>query len=449
MTRSILVLLLLFAGVITAYAQVSPVLPPGSLPTCVSNPSPPIALSYRRGCIIDDGTIFYGNLAGIPVANSGSGATSEGDLESDLTDVSDVFTINDGFLDDDDLTDNPISNLQNVDSGVSGVDHQMIVGNGSTYQGAVLPACAIGSEKYFYNQATRTWTCETDATSATQGLGAAHNVDRIIDGAIDEANATEIGNDTDRWKFWCESGTCFQKTSTPSDKTITIPIGKFWRLYDEENDVPFLTFTPGAATPNEKFKFDPIHDPLVSAEVPLYAAGDCVVGEPESIVTGDPPDKWITCADTTDDAVSFSYKVTGKIALDVTPTITLIAVNKNTAAAGTFSLECAAQSVRTGPNDLYAAHNTTNQQPVSFTFTDTNTTCTAAGTPHTCCTGAGTGTCPSHPQEGSATFTLNGIIDKGAHIKGQCNVSAAPVQINDIRLHNTAVIELSANSLSD
>lgn len=61
---------------------------------------------YARGV---DGS---GNATGCTAdANDGGGAVSEAELESDLADVTDVFTNNDGALDDDDLSDNDTGDL--------------------------------------------------------------------------------------------------------------------------------------------------------------------------------------------------------------------------------------------------------------------------------------------------------------------------------------------------
>jgi hypothetical protein len=46
-------------------------------------------------------------------------------------------------------------------------------------------------------------------------------------------------------------------------------------------------------------------------------------------------------------------------------------------------------------------------------------------------------------------MTINGAITTGSHIKGQCDVTAAPAQIGDIRLSATALVTLFGNSLSD
>jgi hypothetical protein len=186
-----------------------------------------------------------------------------------------------------------------------------------------------------------------------------------------------------------------------------------------------LTIDIDAASVNAMYQFGTNYRPLVSTEVALRPAGDCTVAE-EEIVSDDPLDEWITCADTTGDSVSFAYTVTNKVSTDTTVKITMYAVNKNAAPSGTFTLQCAAQAVRTGA-DAFAAHDTTGQQPVSFTTFDTQ----------------------SRLEEASATFTLNGTVAVGARIKGKCNVSAAPAQIADIRLLGSALFELSANSWSD
>lgn len=271
---------------------------------------------------------------------------------------------------------------------------------------------------------------------------------KIITDAVSEIDGEIVGDGVNRFIRWCDSTNCYDKCmldDQPCPPDIIVPTGQPLRFFDDASLA--ISFDFGAVLPHDKYKFEPGYEPFVSTEVMLRPAGNCSVAE-ASIVTNDPLAEWITCVDTTGDSVAFSYRVTNKIAADATAKITLLAVNQNTAAAGTYSLACAARSTR--PNlDLYAAHDTTGQQTVSFVFTNTNTECTAAATPFSCCTGAGTGTCISHPEEASATFAINGTVAAGAHIKGQCNVTAVPAQIANIRLHGMAVIELGADSLSD
>jgi len=209
------------------------------------------------------------------------------------------------------------------------------------------------------------------------------------------------------------------------NRKLKISPGKTGAFYDVANEVDMLTFKPSGSSQNDKYRFDAIHQPLLTVFVPLRPSGDCAVAE-ESIVANDPLAEWITCADTTGDAVAFDLPVVTRIAEDTSWTITMIAVNKNASPTGTFTLQCAAKAIRPG-TDAYAAHDTTNQQSVSFTTFDTQ----------------------SRPESASATFTLNGTLAAGAHVKGQCNVSAAPGQIADIRLSGTALLQISANSLSD
>lgn len=78
--------------------------------------------SYVR--IVDSATQIYEDGSGnmcfedavsgaltLAELNSGGGATSEAELEIDLTDVTDVFTNNDGALDDDDVTDDNVESM--------------------------------------------------------------------------------------------------------------------------------------------------------------------------------------------------------------------------------------------------------------------------------------------------------------------------------------------------
>ena len=240
---------------------------------------------------------------------------------------------------------------------------------------------------------------------------------RISEGGDDFWEFCIDGNDLPVQRAFCNGAACPREDTIPTNQTYT--------LHDEEGASNMLIIDPDAATVNEIWGYQTGYQPLVTAEVILRPIGDCTVAE-EAIVAADPVDDWITCVDTTGDSVTFNYKITNKIVNDTTVKITLLAVNKNASPSGTFTLDCAAQAVRPD-TDSYAAHNTTGEQALSFTTFDTQ----------------------SRPQEVSATFTLNGTLAVGAHIKGQCDVSAAPAQIADIRLHGTALLEVSADSISD
>lgn len=234
--------------------------------------------------------------------------------------------------------------------------------------------------------------------------------DDFLDIYIDDNGATSFDPT-------CNNDTC--------DIGFVIRSGQVARFYDNTPSTPVLTINPSAASPNLMYAFGAGYEPLVSTEVVLRPAGNCTVAE-SAIVTNAPLEEWATCADTTGDSLAFSYTATTKIVGDATATLTVTAVNLNATPSGTFTLQCAAQSIRPGI-DAYAAHSITGQQPVSFTTFDTQ----------------------NRPEQASATFTINGTVAVGAHIMGQCNVSAVPAQIANIRLKGTATLELAANSLSD
>lgn len=326
-----------------------------------------------------------------------------------------------------DLSDNPIADLENVNADANAADNETLVGDGTEYRGVGLPvSCNPATDKTHYNSATRTWTCETDISGGTATLDTAFDNGKTIDGANSQANATQIGNGTVYWQFYCDSNDeCFQRTSTPSDTNVTAATDKNIVLYDAESDGPILTIDPDAASSNAAFQFGAGFNLLTSAEVVLRPGGDCTVAE-ESIVTNDPIDEWISCADATGDYVAFNFWITAKTATATGINIIMHAVNKNVTPGGTYTLNCAAQAVRPGI-DVYAAHDTTGEQPVSFTTFDTQ----------------------SVPEAASAAVTINGTVADGAHIKGQCNVAAAPAQIADIRLSGVAVIQILTNSITD
>ena len=71
----ILCALCLLPGSSQAQPPVS-VFPPGTLPPCTTDPTPPTNLVARRGCILSDGSVYYGNSAGSAVATGGAGITN-------------------------------------------------------------------------------------------------------------------------------------------------------------------------------------------------------------------------------------------------------------------------------------------------------------------------------------------------------------------------------------
>jgi hypothetical protein len=226
------------------------------------------------------------------------------------------------------------------------------------------------------------------------------------------------GTDVPSLRAVCNGGDC------PSTDIVVNP-GQTLRFLD--GGAPYLIHDPDAPLTVDRFKLQPGYEILLSKEVVLRPklGTDCLVAEAE-IVTDESVDEWITCADTVGDAVGFSFKITAKTSGVTAVKITMNARNDNGSPAGTFALQCAGQSVRPGI-DTFVAHLTTGQQPVTFpAFTTTN-----------------------QLEEASATFTLNGTVAAGAQIKGQCNISSAPAQMSDIRLHGTAVIQVLASSFSD
>lgn len=123
-----------------AVAQITSVLPPGTLPVCTTNPVAPTVLTFRRCCIIDSGSRFCGDSSNVAIAAGSTG---------------------------DNLTDNFISDLLNVDVSSNAGDDQVMIGNGTVYRGVTLPSCSDVTEKLSYQNATNTWSCETDGDNIT------------------------------------------------------------------------------------------------------------------------------------------------------------------------------------------------------------------------------------------------------------------------------------------
>ena len=325
-----------------------------------------------------------------------------------------------------------LSGLTNVNADADNTDDEVILGDGTEYRGVGMAACNAVTGKLHYDADTNAFSCETDASGGTTALDVAFDTqaDGTIDSALCGTKEFTISNaGDDFWERCVDSGGIPKDIATcdgaACDITWAIPANRDLIIHDVEAALDFFIIDPDATAPNLKYRFLTGYEPLVSTEVVLRPLGDCSVAE-EAIVANDPVDDWITCADTTGDAVTFNYKVTSKIASDTTINIKMFAVNKNGSPSGTFSLQCAAQSIRPGI-DSYQAHNTAGQSTLSFNTFDTS----------------------NRLESSEATFTVNGTVAVGAHIKGQCNVSATPAQIADIRLSGTAIVELFANSLSD
>ena len=330
-----------------------------------------------------------------------------------------------------DVSINQISDLGDVNADVDATDDTYIVGNGTEYRKVTRVACNPATDISSYDADTNTESCVADVGGSSQTLDGAFDTGTgEIDGAACETKVFRISRGGDDYLDFCVDSSGVPKIiatcdAAGCDNTIGIATDRNYIINDVEAALDVFTIDPDAASINAMYQYGANYQPLVTAEVVLRPFGDCTATV-EAIIANDPGDDWITCADATGDGVSFSYKVTTKISGDTTVKITMLGVNKNAAPTGNFDLQCAGQSVRPG-TDAYAAHNTTGQQTVSFSTFDTQ----------------------YRPESATATFTLNGTVATGAHIKAQCNVSAAPGQINDIRLHGTALIELSSNSPSD
>ena len=302
------------------------------------------------------------------------------------------------------------------------------------------------NEQFHICTSPDTWTKFTGAGSASGPGG------KVFTDAASEASAVVISDTSslaNRLALWCEDGKCTIKctlnNNEPCPPQIVISSGTVFEIL--HGGVLMWRINPEAGSRHDMWSFSTAYAPLYSGEVVLHPLGNCS-GAQEAIVTGASEEYWTTCSDTTDDGVSFNFTATTKLASNLTGQLTLYAVNTNTAASGTYTLSCAAQSVRPGI-DVPQAHNTSGAGNASFVFSNSNASCTASTAPFACCTGSGTGTCPSRLVQASSNFTINGTVGVGARIMGTCLVTAVPGQIADVRLLGMGVLELTGDSLSD
>jgi hypothetical protein len=179
--------------------------------------------------------VYYGDASDVPISASG-GATSEAGLETNLADVTDVFTNNDGTLADDDITDDSITSLTDVGSSVnSSVDDQMLVSDGNDFEGILLVNCDPANQKLMYSTATNSWSCQTDATGATSTLDQAFDNGQEMNSAECGVKPLKISNGGD--DYWllcvesgpsglptlqavCDGGTCPGVITAPTDQLL-------------------------------------------------------------------------------------------------------------------------------------------------------------------------------------------------------------------------------------
>ena len=221
---SVLGLILCALCLLPGASQAQPptsVFPPGTLPPCSTDPTPPTSLVFRRGCILSDGSVYYGNSAGSAVATAGSGGVSlltsgaDGDSSTTSSDsglelVGGLLTIIRGCSDGDILNWDETSDvwtcitnsvLQILSSGSDGDSMTTSSDSGLELIGGevtLIRGCADG-EAPIWNETTDVWTCGPVGSTEVDTLDTVFDRGKEIDGANSKANAFKVGDGTD----WC------------------------------------------------------------------------------------------------------------------------------------------------------------------------------------------------------------------------------------------------------
>ena len=126
---------------------------------------------------------------------------TEAELQAALTDVTDVFTNNDGALDDDDLTDDSIDELSDVSSTTPSAAQMLVVNNSNVYQNRTLSGDATISATGVVdiaNDAVDSTELAANAVDNTAMADSAINTNELVDAAVTNAklglNSVESDN---------------------------------------------------------------------------------------------------------------------------------------------------------------------------------------------------------------------------------------------------------------
>ena len=160
--------------------------------------------------------------------------SDEAELETQLSDVTDVFTNNDGALNEDNLGDDNVDALADVDTSCNGSQDQVCVGGGSAFAGKTLPSCSLESETLLYNASTNEFSCGVDS-------GGALALDLANDGSNESAALVSINITGDTNAIVTES---------PADE-ILIDMSKDWPKADVADDVTCTSCVANAELVND------------------------------------------------------------------------------------------------------------------------------------------------------------------------------------------------------
>lgn len=131
-----------------------------------------------------------------------------------------------------DLSDNPIADLEDVNADVTAADEQILIGDGTELRGVTWPSCNAVTEKVHLDPDDNSLSCVADASAGTTTLdGAFQAGDGIIHGALCGTKALTVDNNGDSF-----IQLCIKADGTPSfltscggddcDDERNIPAGK-------------------------------------------------------------------------------------------------------------------------------------------------------------------------------------------------------------------------------
>lgn len=240
----------------------------------------------------------------IDIVGGAAGADTEAELEAALTDVTDLFTNNDGALTDDDLSNDNLSALLNVNADADAADNEVLLGTGTEYQGVLMASCNPATEKIHFDPDTNLFSCQTDVSSGTTTLDAAFDAGTgVIDGALCGTKSFKVSTGGDDFIEICvDAGGVPRIIATCDgagcDNIQAIALDRNFILHDTEATLDMWTIDPDAATPHDKYQIHDGYQLLDSAEWPAWSMfGDGT--ECDADPTGTAPTQGVACPMTT------------------------------------------------------------------------------------------------------------------------------------------------------
>jgi len=227
------------------------VLPPGTLPLCSTDPTPPTSLVARRGCVMNDGSVYYGDSGGSAVATGGAGITNilvtgaDGDSSTTISDsglelIGGLLSLLRGCTNGQVLQWNETTDKWScatggptiLTSGADGDSTTTFSDSGLELIGGfltVLRGCTDG-QTISWDETNDRWACGTKATT----LESAKQLGAEVTSANSLGNAVVIGDGTDKLHFYvgtlgptieCSIG------GAACDTISSVPSGKAYKLY--------------------------------------------------------------------------------------------------------------------------------------------------------------------------------------------------------------------------